>query len=214
MTIDLKSIQPFGLYPVLTEEFCLGRSSEEVLVDLLKAKIKIVQLREKTLSKNDLLLKSKIFRELTLKHGCILIINDHIDVALAAGADGVHLGQDDLPCEYARKIAPHLIIGISTHTYEDIDQAISSGASYINVGPVFSTQTKETTVDPLGMKYLQEVKNKINIPFTVMGGIKKRHLNELVKLGVRNVGMVTEVTQAKDITQKANDIQKTLLSTQ
>ncbi|MBN2144799.1 MAG: thiamine phosphate synthase, partial [Candidatus Aureabacteria bacterium] len=144
------------------------------------------------------------YRRLTRQNGVTLIINDHVDIALAVEADGVHLGQNDLPCREARRIAPSLMIGVSTHTQEEIRRAEEDGATYINIGPVFQTQTKMTSVKPLGLDYLKSVKTKL--PFSVMGGIKKDNLRKVIECGARNIAMVTEITQAEKIASTVKDL--------
>ncbi|MBN1410733.1 MAG: thiamine phosphate synthase [Spirochaetales bacterium] len=196
----------FGLYPVITEEFCGGRSSIEVLMAVLACGVRIVQLREKNRTKAGLYALAMEYRRLTAETGTKLIINDHIDIALAVGADGVHLGQDDLPLEAARGMAPDLIIGISTHNRDEIEQAEKNNATYINIGPLFETHTKTTGFRPLGLEYLKNVKTVL--PFSVMGGIKKHHLPSLLEAGVKNIAMVTEITQADDIRAKVTAIQR------
>src|SRR4030042_3860302 len=104
----------FGLYPVITEEFCNGRDILDVLKTVIDGGVKIIQLRQKHSTKKNIYLLANKYREITKKYNVKLIINDHLDIALAVGADGVHLGQDDLPCNVARKIAPDIIIGVST----------------------------------------------------------------------------------------------------
>lgn len=187
----------FGLYPVITKEFCRGRNLIDVLHSVIKGGAKIVQLREKNISKKSLYELASEYRSITFKHQVKLIINDHLDIALAVGADGVHLGQDDLPCAIARKIAPHLIIGVSTHNEHEILKAEADGSTYINIGPIFSTNTKKLTVPALGLDYLKKIKTKL--PFSVMGGIKTRNIGELLSIGVKNIAMVTEITEAPDI---------------
>lgn len=194
----------FGLYPVISEEFCGNRSIYEVLGELIKGGIKIVQLRQKKVSKQILYKQALEFRKITKKNNVCLIINDHIDIALAVEADGVHLGQDDLPCIAARKISPELIIGVSTHNKDEIIRAESDGASYINIGPIFSTKTKEVGIDPLGIGYLKNTVTKL--PFSVMGGIKENNIKEVLRCGAKNIAMVTELTLADNIIEKTEKL--------
>ena len=101
----------------------------------------------------------------------LLIINDHVDIALAVDADGVHLGQEDLPLAAARRIAPELLIGISTHSREEALKAQGEGADYVNIGPIFPTRTKEGVTRFLGPEAIPGIAAGLEIPFTVMGGI-------------------------------------------
>jgi thiamine-phosphate pyrophosphorylase len=190
---------PSGLYPVLTEEFCAGRDMLEVLRQVMDGGAKIVQLRQKNKPDREIFFLAEKYRAWTLKYQSLLILNDRLDLALAVDADGIHLGQQDLPCSIARKLAPHLLIGISTHTPEDIHRAEQDGASYVNIGPIFSTKTKNTPIPPLGPDYLRTLKTKL--PFSVMGGIKRKHIKTLLKYGAKTIAMVTEITQAKNISK-------------
>lgn len=187
------------LYVVITEAFCAGRSGVDVLEACLAAGVRLVQLREKDLPARELCRRAEIFREHTARAGALLIIDDRLDVALAAGADGVHLGRQDLPIEAARRIAPELILGASSHTPEQAWAAAAAGASYVNIGPVFATQTKQTAVAPVGPDMIAAVAPGLRIPFTCMGGIKAHNVREVVSRGARHVAVVTAVTAAADI---------------
>jgi thiamine-phosphate pyrophosphorylase len=196
-------INNFGLYPVITEEFCNGRSSVDVLKSVVKAGVKIVQLREKSKSKNEIIEVAKTFRKITKDNDVILIINDFFDIALEVGADGVHLGQEDGNCSEVRDRAPDLIIGVSTHNIVEIEKAIKKKATYINIGPVFSTGTKKNLSSvPLGINRLKELIPEISIPFTVMGGIKMENIKDLLKIGARNIAMITEITMSENVFEK------------
>ncbi len=118
------------LYVVITEAFCAGRTALEVLARALEAGVRLVQLREKDMEGRQLYLRAVEFRRLTAVAGALFIVNDRVDVALAAGADGVHLGQDDLPVSAVRQIAPHLIVGASTHSLDEALAAHRKSSSY------------------------------------------------------------------------------------
>lgn len=201
-----KLLEQVDLYPVITESFCNGRTSIEVLESVLAAGVRIVQLREKSLSKHALYELGKRWKELCDQAFALLIINDHLDVALALDADGVHLGQADLPIEPARKIAPELIIGISTHNKEQADSAQSAGADYVNIGPVFPTGTKPEHKHFLGPENLAPIASDLDIPFTVMGGIKAENIDQVLKTGAHKIAVVTAVTAAEDINQAAKTL--------
>ncbi len=187
------------LYLVITEEFTAGRGTLRVLEEAADAGIRLVQLREKHITKKELFSLAEQFRKICDRYDITMIMNDHIDIALLTGADGVHLGQDDLPLEQAVKLAPELIIGRSTHSREQALEAEAQGAAYLNLGPIYPTQTKSTPVKPLGIAIVREAGPLLHIPFTVMGGIKERHIPELLAAGAKYIAMVTEITQAPDI---------------
>jgi thiamine-phosphate pyrophosphorylase len=184
-----------NVYPVITPEFCQGRSPLEVLEAALKGGAKIVQLRDKT----DPERYASAFREISSRYGALLMINDSVDLALKYGADGVHLGATDLPIAEARKKAPELLIGASIHNLEEALAAQEAGASYINIGPIFPTRTKPGVKTFLGVKAIQEIALQIKIPFTVMGGINKGNIQEVLRAGARHIAMVTAITEAADV---------------
>lgn len=205
-TKRLEKFQQIDIYPVVSSEFTAGRSDLDVLSAIIAGGAKIVQLREKALSKRDFFLLAEQFRTLTNKHDVLLIINDHLDIALGVDADGVHLGQDDLPLEVARRLAPDMIIGASTHNQREADLACRQGADYVNLGPIYATQTKSLSMNPLGPEIITTVGSRLDIPFTVMGGIKERHIPELMSLGASKIAMVTEITQAEDIEERVKQL--------
>jgi thiamine-phosphate pyrophosphorylase len=206
--LRLRAFEQINLYPVTDQELSLGRSDLEVLDGLIVGGARIVQLREKHLSKNDFYLLAQAFRQKTEQAGMLLIINDHLDVALACGADGVHLGQDDMPLAAAKEIAPDIIIGVSTHTLEEAMAAQSQGADYVNIGPIFATQTKEVKMNPLGPAAIGEIAPHLKIPFTVMGGINQTNIEQVLRAGARKIAVVTAVTKSKDIAQTVRELCK------
>ncbi|MBD3267324.1 thiamine phosphate synthase, partial [bacterium] len=146
-------------------------------------------------------------RELTRENNVTFIINDHLDIAQAVDADGVHLGQDDFPIKEARRITgPEFILGASTHSVEEAKRAVDDGASYINIGPIFTTGTKKNVMDAVGPNLITEVTSQVDIPFTVMGGIKKQNVQEVLKRGARRIAVVTAVVGADDIAGAAREL--------
>jgi thiamine-phosphate pyrophosphorylase len=194
------------IYPVTCEELSEGRSNLEVLEAVIQGGSKIIQLREKDYLRRDLYNLALEFREITSKAGILLIINDHVDIALAVDADGVHLGQEDLPVQVARKLAPELLLGASTHSLEQALKAEKDGADYINIGPIFSTTTKEGVGRSLGPKAISEISSQLRVPFTVMGGINEKNIDQVLAAGARRVAMVTAITTAADIASKVRSL--------
>lgn len=194
------------IYPVISSEFCNGRKPIDILIAIAQAGAGIVQLREKNISKLELFKLAQEFRKVTADYGMLLIINDHVDVALSVDADGVHLGQDDLPLTAARKIAPDIILGNSTNSEEEAVESQALGADYINIGPIFTTQTKHVGCPALGLDLLKAIMPKVKIPFSVMGGIKEKHLADLIAIGAKHIAMVTEITQAPDVTAQTQKL--------
>ncbi|MEE9529527.1 MAG: thiamine phosphate synthase [Syntrophobacteria bacterium] len=203
--------QQVDIYPVTCEELSQGRSNLEVLEAVIQGGAKIIQLREKEYPKKDLYHLALKFREMTAKVGVLLIINDHVDIALGVEADGVHLGQEDLPLTVARKLAPELLIGASTHSLEDALQAQKDGADYVNIGPIFPTKTKEGVERVLGPKAITEISPQIKVPFTVMGGINEENIDQVLAQGARRVAMVTAITRAADIAAKVRSLKEKII---
>jgi thiamine-phosphate pyrophosphorylase len=196
------------IYPVTAEALSEGRSNVAVLDGVLRGGARIVQLREKEYSTADLTVLAHRFREMTDRAGALLIINDRVDVALAAGADGVHLGQDDLPVRAARAMAPELLVGASSHSLEEALRAEADGADYVNIGPIFPTATKAGLTEFLGPGAIAAIGPKLGIPFTVMGGIDETNINEVLACGARRVAMVTGITKAPDIASRVRALRE------
>jgi thiamine-phosphate pyrophosphorylase len=201
----LRVFDEADLYVVITEALCAGRSALDILGMTLAAGVRLVQLREKDLDGRRLYERAREFRRLTTAAGALLIINDRLDIAMAAGADGVHLGQEDLPLEAARRVAPELIIGASTHSLEEALAAQATGASYVNIGPIFATQTKEG-VAPLGPEMIDRIVPHLRIPWTTMGGIKSTNIDQVVCRGAKHPAVITAVTAAADPTAAARKL--------
>lgn len=200
------------LYVVITSAFCAGRSPVTVLEGCLAAGVKLIQLREKDMHTADFFDLAMAFQVRCQEAGALLIIDDRLDLALAAEADGVHLGQRDLPIEAARHLAPELIIGASTHSLYQALAAQSSGASYVNIGPIFATATKETGMDPLGPEAVSTIGPELRIPFTCMGGIKLDNLDALTQRGARHCAVVTAVTEAPNVEAAARAMRAKMLA--
>jgi thiamine-phosphate pyrophosphorylase len=199
------------LYVVITESFCKGRFALDVLDAVLDAGVRLVQFREKDLEDGERLARAGAFRERTARAEALLIVNDRVDIALAAEADGVHLGQGDLPVADARRIAPDLIIGASTHNLEQALAAQDAGASYVNIGPIFPTGTKAVTTDALGPDVIGSIAPHLRIPFSCMGGIKLHNVDQILRHGARHPAVVTAVTEADDPRQAAADLRRRIL---
>lgn len=197
-TERMRRFSEASLYLVTSQRFSGERSTVDIIRSGLAAGIRLFQLREKDLTVAELVELAGIVRTLTAECNALLIINDRVDVALACDADGVHLGREDLPIDAARRIAPDLIIGASAHSVDEALEAERKGASYINIGPLFATVTKEWHGQFLGLDGLRDIRGAVSLPFTVMGGIKKEHVPALVVEGARIIAVVTAVTAAAD----------------
>ncbi len=193
------------VYPVSCEKLAAGRSDREWLDSVLAGGARIVQLRDKESKDAHLLEKARYFRKKTREAGALFMVNDRLDIALLAEADGMHVGQGDLPPEEIRKLAPNMIIGLSCNSVADAEvlgKKIDKDpnlVSYFNVGPLYPTGTKEGLKQFIGPEAIPAFTKRCPLPFTVMGGIKYNHIEELVEFGAGRIGVVTALSQAEDI---------------
>jgi thiamine-phosphate pyrophosphorylase len=200
------------LYVVITEAFCAGRAPIDVLDACLGAGVRLIQLREKHLDGGALYALAAAFRARTAAADALLIIDDRVDIALAVGADGVHLGQSDLPLAVARRIAPELLLGSSSHDLEEARAAQEQGVDYVNIGPIFATQTKDVPTGVVGTAMIDVIRPHLHIPFTVMGGIKLHNVGEVLARGALHPAVVTAVTAAEDPAAAAAALRARILS--
>lgn len=199
------------LYCITAEEYSAGRNNIEVVKAMINAGVKIIQYREKDKKPGQKYDECMKIRRMTKEEGVTFIVNDNVDIALMVGADGVHIGQDDLPIEKVRDlVGDDMIIGLSTHSSEQAQDAIKRGADYIGVGPIFKTFTKKDVCDPVGLEYLEYAAKNVEIPFVAIGGIKEHNMHEVVSRGAKCIAMVTEIVGAENIGQKIAGIRKAM----
>ncbi|WP_338045208.1 thiamine phosphate synthase [Paenibacillus humicola] len=188
----------FQLYVITGENYHPGRPVTDVMEQALLGGADVVQLRSKDAPKRELLAQAYALRELTRRYGVPLIVNDHIDIALAVEADGVHLGQEDLPLAEARSIlGPGKIIGISTHSIGQALEAQAAGADYIGVGPVYPTGTKPGR-KAVTTSYVKEAAGQVAIPFVAIGGITLDNVDDVLEAGARRICAVSAVVGSED----------------
>ena len=201
-----RRLQPPPLYAILDPEQTKGRATETVLRELLEGGIKVLQLRAKAMIPVDFLRLACATRTLTRSYSCRLIVNDRVDIALACGADGVHLGQEDLPLPGARKLMGDRIIGISTHDVGQAKEAEEGGADYIGFGPIFGTATKETGYSARGLEMLRQVREVVKVPIVAIGGITEANIAEVWRAGADSAAIISDLLAADDIADKVKRI--------
>ena len=195
------------LYCITAEKYSLGRSDVQVVAEMMEAGVRLVQYRAKEKDAGDKYRECREIRRLTREAGATFIVNDHPDLALMVEADGVHLGQEDYPIEAVRQlVGKEMIIGISTHSPFQAEDAIRRGADYIGVGPLFCTATKRNVCEPVGLEYLDYAVSRVSIPFVAIGGIKVHNVSEVRRRGARCVALVTEIVGAPNIRQMISEI--------
>jgi len=197
----------WDLYVLTGGDTDRGRPVEEVVEAALLGGATAIQMREKALSGRELLLLAQRLRRLTKRYGVPLLINDRVDIALLADADGVHLGQSDVPAACARRLlGPGRIIGVTVDGVDQARQAQADGADYVGLGPFFPTDSKGDAGPPLGLDTLREVKAAIDIPVVAVGGVKRENARSLIAAGADGVAVISAVVHAPDVRQAAADL--------
>lgn len=169
--------------------------------------VRAIQLREKDLPIRELLALSQELRALTKEFGAKLFINDHVDVAVAVDADGVHLGHQSMPTEAVRSIVgKKMLIGVSTHNPEEAQRAEKAGADFVTFGPIYETPSKVQLGAPVGLKALRNVKKAIDIPIFALGGIRGRNIGHVLWAGAYGVAMISTIFGAEDIKKASKNI--------
>lgn len=195
-----------GLYLILDQQHT-DREIISAAHEAIEAGVEIIQYREKKLSKKDTLAIAGRLREITRDAGVIFIINDDPAIALAVDADGVHLGQDDISADIARKIlGKGKIIGISTHNIEEVSRVKELDIDYIAFGPVFHSNTKLVTF-PHGIDGLRNIRASVTIPLIAIGGINQENVSDVIKAGADGAAVISAVLSAKSIKDAVIELQ-------
>ena len=194
------------LYAILDPEQTKDRAPERVLRELLEGGVRLLQLRAKVMAPRDFLELARAARALTRSYDCTFIVNDRVDIALASDADGVHLGQEDLPLQAARKLMGDKIIGVSTHDMDQPAEAERGGADYIGFGPMFGTTTKETGYSARGLSMLREVRQAVSLPIVAIGGITEANVNQTWQAGADSAAIISDILSSAEVTAKVKRI--------
>ncbi|HBB89000.1 MAG TPA: thiamine phosphate synthase [Blastocatellia bacterium] len=190
----LDSLDATRTYPI-TDQLLSGRSHAEQVAEFAKRGMTIIQLREKNLSSSEFHREAKQAMLVARHHGIKIIINDRVDIAIAVNADGVHLGQDDLPVEAARRLLGNdVIIGFSTHNLAQAQQAARLPINYLAIGPIFPTYTKASSNPPVGLAGLTAVRHAVpGIPLVAIGGVDAANRNSLMAAGADAVALISDL---------------------
>jgi len=192
----------FRLCVITTRCDRLGRLHLDVARAALEGDCRLIQLRDKEMTTAELVKIAEQVRGLTSEHGAAFIVNDRVDVALAAGADGVHLGPDDMPVETARRLmGPGAVIGASVASVVEARAAEAAGASYVSVGAIYATPSKADAGAPMGVGPIAEIKRAVSLPVLAIGGITCENVREVVRAGADGVAVISAVSEAEDMAQ-------------
>jgi len=197
-----------GLH-VITERW-QGRSHAEVARAAVAGGAKTIQLRDKEMGVRELVATAQELRELCARAGVTFIVNDRLDVALAAQADGVHLGPDDLPVAAARRALRgrerRFVVGASASTVEEAEQTVADGADYLGVGAMFATDTKPDAGAAVGPERLTEIRRVVSVPLVGIGGITVENVAEVMQAGADGAAVISAVTRADDMEEAARQL--------
>jgi thiamine-phosphate pyrophosphorylase len=199
----------YSLYLVTDRSLSRGRTTLDVVRQAVAGGVTCVQLREKHCSTREFINQARALQPLLKDQRIPLIINDRLDVALAVGADGIHLGQQDMALADARKIVGQtMVIGISAESVADAIRAEQQGADYIGVSPVFATPTKTDTAEALGLEGIQKIRRAVAIPIVGIGGVNQRSAAAVLGAGADGIAVVSAIVSADDPQQAAADLKK------
>jgi thiamine-phosphate pyrophosphorylase len=198
-----------GLYVIIDTEWLKGRQPAEITEKVIRAGAKTIQLRCKTGNTRDFLSMAQDLKKICDEADIPFIINDNLEVALACKADGLHIGQEDLPVAIARKLIPiDMALGVSARSLEEVKQAVKDGADYLGVGAIFATQTKDSAA--LGLVKLKSIIKSVDIPVVAIGGINRDNIGSVMKTGADAAAVISAVSGADDPGKAARDLVKAI----
>jgi thiamine-phosphate pyrophosphorylase len=206
----MKSMEDVRLCGFSPGHFLRGRDPVELVEEQIRGGVDVIQLREKDATKREKLELGLRLRAVTSEKGVLFIVNDDVDLALILDADGVHLGQDDIPAAYARPFMRDKIIGVSTHSLEQVKNALASGADYLGFGPVFDTSTKPDAEPQVGLSLLSQMKEICPIPFLAIGGIDHTNIHLLRQGGCHRAAVISDILLAPDIEERCRFLRSKL----
>ncbi len=196
-----------GLYIILDPSVCPARPLVELLTVAAEAGASIFQYRNKTASMKDAYVEALALRQAAAQAGVLFIVNDRCDLALAVDADGVHLGQGDLPLDLARKVmGPGKLIGISTHNPDQVREAIAGKPDYLGFGPIFLPASKQDHDPVVGIDGLRAIRALTKLPIFAIGGITRDHVGEVMKAGANGIAVISAVLKAQNVQQAVRDL--------
>ncbi len=197
------------LYVITDTVVGRGRPHEEIARLSIEGGADIVQLRDKTCSTDVLVRTGRKIAKITKESGTLFIVNDRPDIAIACGADGVHLGQDDMPVTAARKVAPEgLIIGVSVSTAAKAKKAAAGGADYLAASPVFPTGSKPDAYGFCGLTGIRKIRAATDLPLIAIGGIGLRNTREVILAGADGIAVISAVVGRPDIAGAARELKE------
>ncbi len=197
----------YSLYLVTDQDLCRGRDLVDTVMEAVAGGVTAVQIREKNASARAFFQLALALKRRLAKQDVPLIINDRVDVAVAADADGVHVGQTDLPAAQVREmIGPDKILGISINTFEQMEEAARNQVDYLSLSPVFPTPTKTDTTEPFGISGLKKARTLTRLPLITIGGVNLENIHEIMSTGLDGVALVSAICSADSPEQAARTL--------
>ena len=197
-------LKDFGLY-FITDSRLTKRTVIDDAKAAIKGGVKVIQYREKNAPARRMILEAKKIKKLCQKNNVLFLVNDSIDVALAVNADGIHIGDDDVPYKYARKLlGKDKIIGVSAQSVKEALFNEKIGADYTGIGPIYYTATKKIN-RPIGLAPIKELKTRLKIPFVAIGGINQNNIDEILKAGAKNMAVISAIVTKHDVESTVRD---------
>lgn len=208
----LKRLMTDPIYAIMgNEELCLGRKNIEIAKGLIDAGVKIIQYREKHKTWREKYAEASAISVLCHGHDVTFIMNDSVDLAIACGVDGIHVGQDDAPAPIVRKLAgPDVFIGVSVNTIDEMKQAAADGADYVGLGPMFPTQSKKDADEVVTPETVDFALHNQALPVVTIGGISKANIRSIYDQGFRSFAMISAIVSQKNMLQAVTELRDIL----
>ena len=195
-----------GLYVIIDGQWLRGRRHVEIMRAAIRGGAQIIQLREKTMVKRDIVILARELRHICAEENVLFLVNDYLDVALDCDADGLHIGQEDIPAATARRLLkPDQLLGVTANTVENALAAQSDGADHIGIGAMFSTSSKED-VHVVGINRIIEIRKTVSLPVVAIGGINKTNIGAVLGSGAAAIAVISAVVSADDPEQAAREL--------
>ncbi len=209
---SLRKTVDYSLYLVTDRRLAKGRTTLDIVRAAVQGGVTCVQLREKTCSTREFIAEALAIRDFLNARGIALIINDRVDIAQAVGADGVHLGQSDMPLDIARSlVGDSMLVGISVESLEEAVQAEAGGADYLGVSPIYPTPTKTDTAPPLGLQGLRAIRRAVNLPLVGIGGLNQQNAAPVIQYGADGIAVVSAIVAAADPEQATRQLRREII---
>lgn len=196
-------------YYFITDSKLSRAGNESDVLSAVSCGVEVVQYRNKNAQTLQMYEEALVLKEICLDGDCLFLINDRLDIALAVEADGVHVGQTDMPCLQARRLlGPEKVIGVTVHNLAEAVQAESEGADYLGVSPIFQTATKPDAGKPAGIKLIEEIRDQVDIPLVAIGGINHSNASQVIGAGARALCAISSVVARENVSDEIKRFQE------